>query len=226
MTTPDVKICSRCGRGGARGYALVEGDLCCTNAEACEWRAAKVERAANAGRCVDCVTEGVTTARKPALDKAGEPRPGSRCVTHWRGRKKAISAAAHGHRLEQNFEISAEIYWMLYALQGGKCFGCQHATGKTKRLAVDHDHELALEHGHDPKKGCIRCIRCLLCGQCNQIIGRLGVEALCRLIQVLTDPPARHWLVQPEIMTGEMTAALDLPLPDSDEFWLAAGASE
>jgi len=24
--------------------------------------------------------------------------------------------------------------------------------------------------------------------------GRLGVEALCRLIQVLTDPPARKWL--------------------------------
>ena len=38
------------------------------------------------------------------------------------------------------------------------------------------------------------CVRALLCGPCNQIIGRLGVEALCRLIQVLTDPPARKWL--------------------------------
>ena len=63
-----------------------------------------------------------------------------------------------------------------------------------KRLAVDHDHTLALEHGHDPKVGCIACVRALLCGPCNQTIGRLGVEALCRLIEVLVDPPARKWL--------------------------------
>lgn len=159
--------------------------------------------------CKDCKAESLTSVRKPALDAHGNPRPGNRCITHWRARKKTVSAAAHGRRLEQNFEISAEIYQVLYVLQGGKCFGCQRATGASKRLAVDHDHELALEHGHDPKKGCIRCIRCLLCGQCNQIIGRLDVAALCRLIEVLTDPPARKWLTMPDGLTN---ALMDLAL--------------
>lgn len=220
MTTPDVKTCARCGREGARGFKLVEGVLFCVNVDSCDWRLEKARRAAHAGRCVDCVAEGINTARKAAVDKNGDPRPGNRCVTHWRARRKTVSSAAHARRLEQNFEISAEIYQLLYVLQGGKCFGCQRATGKTKRLAVDHDHELALEHGHDPKKGCIRCIRCLLCGQCNQIIGRLGVEALCRLIQVLTDPPARKWLAIPDdTMPEGMAEALDVP--DPENFWTA-----
>jgi len=144
--------------------------------------------------CKDCKAEGVTTVRKPALDTHGNPRPGGRCVTHWRATKKARSVAAHGQRVEKNFGITAEQYWTLYAMQGGRCFGCRRATGATKRLAVDHDHELAKQHGHPIEQGCIRCCRALLCGPCNAIIGRLGVEALCRLIQVLTDPPARKWL--------------------------------
>lgn len=148
--------------------------------------------------CKDCKLEDITTIRKLATKKDGSLQPGPRCVTHWRARRKVVSAAAHNRRLAENYQLTEEQYWALYAMQGGKCFGCQHATGKTKRLAVDHDHVLALEHGHDPKKGCIRCVRCLLCGQCNQIIGRLGVEALCRLIIVLTDPPARKWLAMPE----------------------------
>lgn len=139
--------------------------------------------------CKDCDTEGVPEAKwRPA------PHPGPRCTTHHRARRKAVSLAAHGKRTEKNFGLTAEQYWTIYACQGGRCFGCGFATGRTKRLAVDHDHELALEHGHDPKQGCVLCVRALLCGPCNQIIGRLGVEALCRLIQVLTDPPARKWL--------------------------------
>ena len=171
-------------------------------------------------RCKDCVAEGVDPkgARKLAVDQHGRLRPGPRCVTHWRARKRELRTAAHNRRLEKNFELTPEQYWALYALQGGKCFGCGYATGKAKRLAVDHDHELALEHGHPPEKGCVRCVRALLCGQCNQIIGRLGVEALQRLILVLTDPPARRWLAIPPTMDGvtvddamepEMAEALD-----------------
>lgn len=146
-------------------------------------------------RCKDCVAEGVTTTRKLAVDRTGALRPGPRCVTHWRARRKFVSANAHASRLAANFELTPEQYWALYAMQGGKCFGCRRATGRTKRLAVDHDHEC--DRGHDPKKGCIYCVRCLLCGQCNQIIGRLDVAALLRLIEVLTDPPAKRWLVRP-----------------------------
>lgn len=150
-------------------------------------------------RCKDCVAEGIDPkgARKLAMKPDGQLQPGPRCITHHRARKRHLRDVAHGRRLESNFELTPEQYWALYALQGGKCFGCRRATGKTKRLAVDHDHELAAEHGHPPEKGCIRCVRALLCSPCNQIIGRLGVEALCRLIQVLTDPPARKWLAMP-----------------------------
>lgn len=167
----------------------------CSDRNACLARSLKAARAANAGRCCDCVAEGLTTDRKLATKKGSdELQPGPRCVTHWRARKKQLSMAAHGKRTESTYGITAEQYWTLYAAQGGKCFICRRSTGASKRLAVDHDHQLALEHGHDPKTGCPRCLRCLACGPCNVTIGRLGVEALLRAVQVLTDPPARKWL--------------------------------
>lgn len=190
-------VCTLCGRAGRRGFHFAEDfqGPTCVNAESCAQRVAKAVRVANAGRCVDCVAEGVTTDRKLATKKGSdELQPGPRCVTHYRARKKQVSSSRHARRLASDFGITPEQYWTIYACQGGKCFGCGYATGRTKRLAVDHDHELALEHGHDPKQGCPLCVRALLCGQCNQIIGRLGVEALTRLIVVLTDPPARKWL--------------------------------
>ena len=183
-----MKTCAHCGREGNRGFEeLIPEMTTCTNTAACDERGAKILRSMVRDRCIDCLAEGVETIR-PA------PKAGPRCVTHWRVVRDARKARDHELRLAANFELSPEQYWALYALQGGKCFGCQFATGKTKRLAVDHDHTLAEDHGHDPDKGCVRCVRALLCGPCNQIIGRLGVEALCRLIQVLTDPPARKWL--------------------------------
>lgn len=144
--------------------------------------------------CKDCRAEGITSIRKLATKADGSLQPGPRCVTHWRARRKIVRHAAHTKRIEKKFSLTGEQYWLLYACQGGKCFGCGYATGKTKRLAVDHDHDLAVEHGHPADQGCPKCVRALLCGPCNQTIGRLGVEALLRLIQVLTDPPARKWL--------------------------------
>lgn len=134
-------------------------------------------------RCIDCNAEGRQTSRA-AL------KPGPRCEEHHRTRKRAISLAAHAKRIEKNFSISSEIYWAIYEFQGGKCFGCQRATGKTKRLAVDHDHSCTA--GHEPNVGCIECIRALLCGYCNEVIGRLDVQALQRLIVVLVEKPAQR----------------------------------
>lgn len=37
--------------------------------------------------------------------------------------------------------------------------------------AVDHDHRLAVLHGHRETTGCPRCVRGLLCPQCNLILG-------------------------------------------------------
>lgn len=103
------------------------------------------------------------------------------------------SRAAHGRRLERNFEIDSDTYDYIKEKQGGVCFGCGRATGERKRLAVDHDHH---KDGcdHPPEMGCINCIRALLCGYCNEVLGRLDADALRRLITVVEDPPAQRIL--------------------------------
>lgn len=134
-------------------------------------------------RCIDCRAEGVQTSRA-AL------KPGPRCEEHHRARKRATSLAAHGKRIKETFGINSEIYWAIYEFQNGKCFGCQRATGRRKRLAVDHDHSCTA--GHQPNMGCALCVRALLCGPCNETIGRLDVAALQRLITVLIEKPAQR----------------------------------
>lgn len=64
--------------------------------------------------------------------------------------------------------------------QGGKCFICQRATGKRRRLAVDHDHKTGRVRG-------------LLCNPCNRdVLGHLrdSVAALERAVTYLKHPPA------------------------------------
>jgi Recombination endonuclease VII len=133
-------------------------------------------------RCVDCNRMGRSTPRA-AL------RPGPRCEEHHRENKRTKSLAAHAKRIEECFAIDAEIYWAIYEYQGGRCYICRRATGKRKRLAVDHDHDC--DAGHDPKNGCHKCVRALLCGPCNKMIGYLDEDALLRAVKVLRDKPAQ-----------------------------------
>lgn len=144
-----------------------------------------------APECKDCIAEGVTTYR--ATPHGGPRSP--LCVTHYRARRKQTRARAHALRVEKVYGISAVEYWEIYAAQGGKCFVCQRANGATKRLAVDHDHDVA-EHecGHDRDVGCRNCIRGLLCGPCNELVGKYPVEALLRAVVLLTNPPAQEVL--------------------------------
>jgi hypothetical protein len=69
---------------------------------------------------------------------------------------------------------------------------CRRATGKTKRLAVDHDHDLGC--GHDPKVGCRNCVRALACGPCNSKVLILHTDALRRAIDVRENAPAQQVL--------------------------------
>jgi hypothetical protein len=135
--------------------------------------------------CKDCVRLGLPLTRDAKY-------PGPRCATHDLVERRRQKDLAHTRRLEKNFGIDDGDYRRLHQSQGGKCFICRRATGKTKRLAVDHDHHAGC--GHHPKLGCPKCIRALLCGPCNQLIGRYGPDALRRAIEVLTDPPARKVL--------------------------------
>ena len=139
--------------------------------------------------CIDCRAAGV---------KANRPTPhgGPRsplCVTHWRERRRRNRKRAHDRHVEKRYEITGEEYDALYEAQGGKCYGCQKATGKSKMLAVEHEHG---KQGcdHPPEVGCRKCIRCLACGPCNETLGRYDVKALARLITILTNPPAQQIL--------------------------------
>lgn len=74
--------------------------------------------------------------------------------------------------------MTPEQYYALKDFQGGKCAICQVATGKVKRLALDHDHERMLWRG-------------LLCGRCNyDLLGRQTLDSLRRAIAYLESPPA------------------------------------
>lgn len=136
-------------------------------------------------RCKDCVTEG-------AVNKRPAKHPGPRCTTHHRVAVKRAESLAHARAVENRYGISAGDYWTLYEAQGRHCAICQIATGKTKRLAVDHDHDTGQVRG-------------LLCGPCNQLIGRrYGIEALARAINYLADPPAPKILMS-HMLTREGT---------------------
>jgi hypothetical protein len=133
--------------------------------------------------CKDCRAEGIASVR---LVKA----PGPRCVTHMRAKKKADRRRAHGLYVERTYGISSDRYWKLYDEQGGKCFICQRATGRSKNLAVDHDHSCCPE-----LPACGKCCRALLCSPCNQLLGQLRDDPLAalRVIEVLIWPPAQRY---------------------------------
>jgi Recombination endonuclease VII len=131
--------------------------------------------------CKDCKAEGITTKRPLALGA-----PGPRCVTHWRAEKKRRRGLAHARMVQKVYDITPEQYAALYAYQGGHCAICEVATGKVRRLAVDHDHKTGEVRG-------------LLCGPCNKdVVGRLGIEALRRAIKYLEDPPGKI-LARPKV---------------------------
>lgn len=98
------------------------------------------------------------------------PKPGPRCVTHDRAEKTRRKARAHGLKVESGFGIPAEVYWALYEFQGGRCaiLRCR-ATGKTRRLAVDHDHKCC-----PGRTSCGKCVRGLICQVHNEQLGRNG----------------------------------------------------
>lgn len=75
-------------------------------------------------------------------------------------------------------------YAKLLAAQGGKCWICQRATGRAKRLAVDHDHATGTPRG-------------ILCSVCNRLLGHVrdDPDMLLRAAQYLLNPPAAHLLL-------------------------------
>lgn len=107
--------------------------------------------------CKDCLEEGTVGLKPRPAEK-----PGPRCVTHHRAFVKAQKVRNHDRMVVRTYEgMEPGDYDRMYAEQGGRCAICVWATGKTKRLAVDHNHRTGKVRG-------------LLCGPCNQFIGRMG----------------------------------------------------
>ena len=147
----------------------------------CKDCAAEVDKSLSGTRSGDLLAR-----RRPA------PHPGPRCATHHREVTKARKAVARNLRIHQAYGITDTDYAAIYEAQGGRCYICRRATGKTKHLAVDHNHETGEVRG-------------LLCGPCNRgVIGHLrdDIDALHRAIVYLREQPAQAVLLalnSPEI---------------------------
>ena len=146
--------------------------------------------------CKDCLAEIHPDLQGTALGdqkarRRPAPHPGPRCTTHHRAFVKAGKVRAHGRRVASTYGITPEQYRELYNAQGGRCAICRRATGRTRRLSVDHDHKAGCAHPQDT--GCPACVRGLLCRPCNTIVGRLrdDPQAFARGAAYLTEPPAR-----------------------------------
>jgi len=159
-------------------------------------------------RCKDCMAECVaydewaasigwgngpaTKAEKdappkpPALNRPLVEKSGGRCATHWRVEKKRRSAANHERYVGKTYGLTAGEYAQLVAFQGGRCPMCQRATGKTRRLSVDHDHDCC-----PGPVSCGQCVRGAICRPCNDLLGhaRDSVEFFERCIMYLKAPP-------------------------------------
>lgn len=132
--------------------------------------------------CKDCIAEGITTKRVAK-------EPGPRCTTHHRAVLKARRAASHAKRVQGVYGLEPGDYERLHEAQGGKCAVSKcRATGKTKKLAVEHDHDKEYL-GRDSVRG-------LMCGPHNQWIGQAGddPEVFESLAEYLRNPPAHKVL--------------------------------
>lgn len=93
--------------------------------------------------------------------------------------KRERSDAQHRARVAATYGLALDGYDRLYLAQGGRCYICRRATGKTRRLAVDHDHKTGKVRG-------------LLCKSCNTMLGhaRDDPAMFYRAADYLELPPA------------------------------------
>lgn len=142
--------------------------------------------------CKDC---GSTT-RQMIDPKTGKPYPGPRCCTCHRAKKKADRKRAHQNRTAKTYgEEWGQLYDELKKFQGDHCAICQRNKGKTRNLAVDHDHKCC-----PGKESCGACVRGLLCSPCNSMLAHARDESgfFLRAWIYLQAPPAQQFRQQKE----------------------------
>jgi hypothetical protein len=104
--------------------------------------------------------------------------------------RKASAARNHDRAMQRRYGLAEGEYARLYEAQNGRCALCQRATGKTRRLSVDHDHS-------KENRGMRSSVRGLICRPCNDVLGhaRDDTEYFERCIAYLRYPPARSVLL-------------------------------
>lgn len=137
-------------------------------------------------KCLDCIREGVQTARRAT----GKPLL---CASHRRGRRTKRRAYSHETHILETYSITAEQYAAIKDAQGGKCAICRRATGAKRNLAVDHDHLCC-----KGSTSCGRCVRSILCQPCNRLLAHIrdDLETAERIVNYLMDPPGREVLAE------------------------------
>jgi len=131
---------------------------------------------------------------KPCKDCGGKKGPAYalqlRCFRCTQRRKQAARKSAHARRIQAAYGISGEEYDAIHEAQGGRCAICPRARGLSRRLAVDHDHEL------EGREGSRASVRGLLCGRCNDMLAHVrdDVSVLVKAVEYLRDPPAQRGL--------------------------------
>lgn len=133
--------------------------------------------------CKDCALDPPKTVR-PA------PHPGPRCATHHRAFRRASRLRARDTRAQRVYGLGPGERQAIIDGQGGRCYICRIATGRSRALAMDHDHACC-----PGPTSCGKCVRAGLCSTCNQILGRWRTLAtLARAAQVLAHHPAQKIL--------------------------------
>lgn len=125
-------------------------------------------------QCKDCAEEPPRKFKRPA------PYPGPRCKTHHNDVIKQRSKRSHELSVQRTYNLKPGEYDKMYEAQNGRCAICERATGATRRLSVDHDHQTGEVRG-------------LLCRPCNDMLGhaRDDWKMFATATRYLVCPPAR-----------------------------------
>lgn len=84
--------------------------------------------------------------------------------------------------VERTYGLKPIGYRALYRAQGGRCYVCRKASGKARRLGVDHDHLTGEIRG-------LVCTGSLNAMTCNRLIAIYSRAQLLRAAAMLSDPP-------------------------------------
>lgn len=91
--------------------------------------------------------------------------------------------------IKREYGLTEIEYRALYRAQGGRCYVCRKAAGRTKRLGVDHDHLTGEVRG-------LVCTGSLNAMTCNRLIAIYSRSQLLRAVRMLTEPPPAYAVLQ------------------------------